>query len=116
MDIVADESVDGPIVARLRNDGHNVRFVAEMDPGIADEQVLGLASHEDTLLLTADKDFGELIFRQGFVKKGVVLLRLAGRSSAEKADIVSSSLAEHGNELLTAFSVITDKSMRVRRV
>ena len=116
MNIVADESVDGPIVARLRRDGHKVQYVAEMTPGIPDEQVLDLAGNAGTLLLTADKDFGELIFRQGYIKRGVVLFRLAGHPSLEKADIVSSAIAEHGDELLNAFSVITDKSVRVRRV
>ena len=78
MQILADESVDNEIVLRLRRDGHDVGYVAEMSPGIMDEEVLVLASDESTLLLTADKDFGELIFRQGYVKRGIVLYRLAG--------------------------------------
>lgn len=84
MNILADESVDGPIVARLRSDGHNVQYGAELDPGIPDEQVLGLARLDNTLLLTADKDFGELIFRQGYIKRGIVLFRLAGRPHWKK--------------------------------
>ena len=116
MKILADESVDGGIVQRLRRDGHDVRYVAEMSPGIMDEEVLILASDESTLLLTADKDFGELIFRQGYVKRGIVLYRLAGLSSQEKAEIVSSVINEHGNELLNSFSVITEKAVRIRRV
>jgi len=66
--------------------------------------------------VTADKDFGELIFRQGYVKRGIVLFRLAGLSSNEKAEIVSLAIAKHGNELLEAFSVITEKAVRIRRV
>lgn len=62
MKILADESVDNEIVLRLRNDGHDVGYVAEMSPGIMDEEVLVLARDENTLLLTADKDFGKLIF------------------------------------------------------
>ncbi|MBI5963346.1 MAG: DUF5615 family PIN-like protein [Chloroflexi bacterium] len=116
MKILADESVDNEIVLRLRRDGHDVRYVAEMAPGIIDEEVLVLASDESTLLLTADKDFGELIFRQGFVKRGIVLYRLAGLSSQEKADIVSSAISEHGDELLVSFSVITEKAVRIRKV
>lgn len=44
MNFVADESVDGAIVKRLRQDGHQVSYVAEMEPGISDEVVLGLAN------------------------------------------------------------------------
>ena len=116
MKIVADERVDNGIVIRLRKDGHEVSYVAEMSPGILDEEVLVLASEENTLLVTADKDFGELIFRQGHVKRGIVLYRLAGLSTSDKAEIISQAIAEHGDELLRAFSVITEKAIRIRKV
>jgi predicted nuclease of predicted toxin-antitoxin system len=64
MKFVADENIDRQIVDRLRQDGHIVMSVAEMDPGISDDVVLDLANQEGSLLLTADKDFGELVFRQ----------------------------------------------------
>jgi predicted nuclease of predicted toxin-antitoxin system len=64
LNILADESVDGPIVKRLRQEGHTVQYIAEMTPGITDDMVLELANQEAALLLTADKDFGELVFRQ----------------------------------------------------
>ncbi|MBI5823025.1 MAG: DUF5615 family PIN-like protein [Chloroflexi bacterium] len=116
MKIVADECVDDEIVLRLRNDGHKVSYVAEVSPGILDEDVLILADKEDTLLLTADKDFGELIFRQGLVKRGILLYRLAEMSKLEKAEIISVAIAEHGDELLGSFSVLTEKTIRIRRV
>lgn len=116
MKILADESVDRGIVVRLRQDGHEVTSVAEMSPGIMDEEVLVLAGEDNTLLLTADKDSGELIFRQGYVKHGIVLYRLAGLSSGEKAEITSLAIAEHSEELLQAFSVITKQAIRIRRV
>ena len=116
MKIVADECVDNGIVARLRKDGHEVSYVAELSPGIMDEEVLVLASEDNTLFVTADKDFGELIFRQGYVKRGIVLYRLAGLSTNEKAEIISQVIAEHGDELLQAFSVVTEKAVRIRRV
>jgi predicted nuclease of predicted toxin-antitoxin system len=63
--ILADEGVDYPIVERLRQRGHWVWYVAEMEPGIYEDVVLDLANREGAVLLTADKDFGELVFRQG---------------------------------------------------
>jgi len=60
----ADESVDWQIVERLRQDGHQVWYVAEMESGISDENVLDLVNKERHLLITADKDFGELVFLQ----------------------------------------------------
>ena len=76
MNILADESVDQPIVNRLREDGHTVLYVAEMDPGISDEVVLQEANNREFLLLTADKDFGELVFRQHRLAPGVILYGL----------------------------------------
>src|SRR6202021_1225355 len=76
--IVADESVDRQIVDRLRMDGHDVMSIAELDPGIDDETVLGHSLRTNAILMTADKDFGELVFRQRLVHSGVLLIRLAG--------------------------------------
>ncbi|MGH7407012.1 MAG: DUF5615 family PIN-like protein, partial [Candidatus Methylomirabilales bacterium] len=56
-------------------------------------------------MLTADKDFGELVFRQGRAHPGVVLLRLAGLSNVTKAEIVAEVCHERASELLQAFSV-----------
>ena len=80
MKIVADEGVDRRVVGRLRQSGHQVWYVSEMEPGITDEAVLELANREGAVLLTADKDFGELVFRQERMVKGVILIRLAGIS------------------------------------
>lgn len=54
MNFLADESIDRQIVERLRADGHSVQSVAEMEPGISDDVVLGLANRVSALLLTAD--------------------------------------------------------------
>jgi hypothetical protein len=61
MNFVADESVDRLIVERLRREGYQVSYVAELEPGMLDEAVLNLANQETALLLTADKDFGEMV-------------------------------------------------------
>ena len=63
MNLLADESIDLQIVDRLRQDGHLVHYIAEMEPGISDDVVLDLANQDTAVLLTADKDFGELVFR-----------------------------------------------------
>ncbi len=57
MKFLADENIDRQIVAALRQSGHDVTYVAELDPGITDDQVLDIATREGLLLLTADKDF-----------------------------------------------------------
>lgn len=115
MNLLADESVDGPIVDRLRADGHSVDYVAELNPSIDDDAVLGRANRNQALLITADRDFGELVFRLGRIHSGVVLIRLAGLSSETKANTVSRVFAKNGDEMSSAFSVISPRRVRIRR-
>lgn len=115
MKFVADENIDRQIVDRLRKDGHMVVYVAEMDPGISDDVVLDLANQKDSLLLTADKDFGELVFRQHRVMTGVLLIRLTGLPPSRKAEAVASAVRQHFAELPHAFAVISPGVIRIRK-
>ncbi len=115
MKFLADESLDRQIVDRLRQEGHAVRYVAELEPGISDDIVLKMANEEESLLLTADKDFGELVFRQRRLSAGIVLIRLAGLSPDKKAEVVASAIKKHAAELPNTFSVIMPGSIRIRR-
>jgi predicted nuclease of predicted toxin-antitoxin system len=114
MIIVADESVDGPVVSRLRQDGHEVVYIAEISPGISDDEVLGRANALNALLLTADKDFGVMVFSLKRISHGVVLTRLSGLATLTKADMVSNAFAQHANELEGTFTVISAGQTRIR--
>lgn len=116
MNLVADESVDWAIVQRLRREGYRVWYMAETEAGLDDEAVLDLANREAALLLTADKDFGELIFRQRRFSGGIVLLRLAGLPSQRKAEIVAAAVHRHASQLPHSFTVITPRICRIRRL
>jgi hypothetical protein len=65
--------------------------------------------------VTADKDFGELVFRQNQVHAGVVLIRLAGLSAERKKSIVVGAIQQHAPELTGAFAVISALAVRIRR-
>lgn len=76
MNLLADENVDRQIVEQLRLDGHDVLYIAEFEPSISDNIVFDRANERSALLLTEDKDFGEIVFRDGHLSSGgVVLLR-----------------------------------------
>jgi predicted nuclease of predicted toxin-antitoxin system len=115
MNLFADESVDSPIVDLLRQEGHEVTYVAELDPGIVDEEVLALAKQAGFLLLTGDKDFGELVYRLKKAQSGVALIRLSGLSPQRKAEIVADAIRSHGKEMMNAFTVIGPSSVRIRK-
>ena len=115
MNLLADEGVERQIVERLRQDGHAVLYIAEMEPGMPDDVVLERANEITALLVAADKDFGELVFRERRLSSGgVVLLRLAGLSAERKAEIVSKVFEERGSEFAHAFSVISPGRIRIR--
>ena len=116
MNIIADESVDRQIVERLRTEEHNVQFVAELEPGIDDDAVLLKSRESNAVLLAADKDFGELVFRQRSLHSGIVLIRLSGMDPERKADLVSRVFARHSPELYRAFAVLSHRALRIRNV
>jgi predicted nuclease of predicted toxin-antitoxin system len=114
MRLLADESVDQPIVVALRRDGHDVAYVAELSPGTSDDEVLDAANNRGAVLVTADKDFGELVYRHGRAHAGVVLVRLAGLDSQTKAEAVCRAISKHGAEFVCSFSVISVGQVRIR--
>jgi len=85
-----------------------------MSPGVSDTDVLDVANRENAILLTFDKDFGDLVFRQRRVSRGVILIRLHGLSPDQKAALVADMIQNNGPELPRAFSVLTPKKVRIR--
>jgi len=116
LNFLADENVDSSIVYVLRDEGHAVLYVAEMERGIDDERVIDLANSTRSILLTEDKDFGVLVYRQKKVTGGIVLIRLAALSSDAKAEIVKTSFRAHSAKLENAFSVVSPGFMRIRNL
>src|SRR5206468_8190584 len=78
---LANENAPRDAVLAARTAGHDVSWMVELQPGAADEIVLALARREDRVLVTFDKDFGELVCRHGRGgAPGVILLRPRLRS------------------------------------
>jgi len=75
---------------------------------------LQIANDEARVLLTQDKDFGEMVFRLRRVHLGIVLIRLGITVSIEKARIVNQALLEHREKLMNAFTVIQTHAIRIR--
>jgi len=72
---LVDECVDSDLVPKLRSEGHDVLYVVEYNPGILDNELLNMAYSEKRILLTEDKDFGELVYRLKKSAFAIVLLR-----------------------------------------
>ncbi len=116
MNFIADENVDQQIVDYLRKNGYDVLYVEEMAPGVSDEIVLSKANETNSLLITADKDFGEMVFRQKHLTAGVILIRLAGIPPSKKAELILSAINQHSSEIKNSFTVIRPGHVRIRSV
>lgn len=114
MKLYADEGIDRQIVDALRGAGFDVAYAAESDPSVADDALLAKAVAEGRLLVTSDKDFGELVFRLGKINDGVVLIRLSGLSTELKARLVVEAISTRSGELARAFSVLSPGMLRIR--
>jgi predicted nuclease of predicted toxin-antitoxin system len=112
---LADEGVDHQNVDRLQTDGHKVAYVAEMALGISVEVVLMESRTSASVLITADKDFGELVLRRRQASTGVLFIRLSGLAPDTKAGLVSAAIQEHGEELVGRLAVLSPGNLRIRR-
>lgn len=113
---MADESVDFGIIEALRSHGCKVEAIIEIDPSIGDDEILEIAIEKDVLLLTEDKDFGELTYRLKKPNRGILLIRLSGLTIEKKIEMVLETLDKHENELKNHFSVLSANKLRVRKL
>ncbi len=114
MRILADENVGWSIVRWLRAQRVDTAWVPEAEAGAADEEVLAWAYREDRVLLTFDRDYGELVFRRGLPCRGVLLLRLDEVSQVERFDRVQKLWPVIARSVANNFVVVTRKKFRVR--
>jgi predicted nuclease of predicted toxin-antitoxin system len=95
MRLLADENFPGDAVAQLKAAGHDVVWVHTAAPGIADSEIVAWAAREERIVLTFDKDFGELAWRSGLpVASGVVLFRLPMPPAGEIGAVLAARIAE----------------------
>jgi len=114
MRILADENFPGIAVNELRKRGHNVVWVRTAKPGIGDLAILEWAQTENRLLVTLDKDFGELAFVRNLSSRcGVVLFRL-NLSDARTASMRIVEILESRPDWPGHFSVVEDARIRMR--
>lgn len=103
-------------MSELRKRGHDVVWILTDAPGISDEEVLARAKDENRVLLTFDKDFGELVFRAGqSASSGVILFRISARSPKHVAETAAREL-ELRNDWVGHFAVLEDSRVRLTKI
>lgn len=111
---LADECVAGPVVARLREAGHDVTYMAELAPSTSDPDAIAPAHREGRLLLTEDKDFGELVFRWNWPVSGLVLLRIDPTQNLLKWTRLKLAIDTFGERIRGRYIVVEAARFRSR--
>jgi predicted nuclease of predicted toxin-antitoxin system len=112
--LLADENIARDMVTWLRNQGCDVLHAAETLAREVDSVLLGTAEAEGRLLLTEDKDFGELVFRDGLNSHGIVLLRLGKLAISDRIARLAGVWSVIQSNPNGRFMVITENKVRVR--
>lgn len=114
MRLLANENFPRATVEALRARGDDVVWVRTDAPGATDDQVLARARAEQRVLLTFDKDFGELVLKRGLAaSQGVVLFRLPMAKPAELTQRIVSALSSR-TDWPGHFSVVEGERIRMR--
>jgi hypothetical protein len=117
MRFLIDENFPGAGVAALRRLGHDVRWIGEVLRGASDMTVLDLAVRERRIILTFDKDFGELAKKSKLADAcGVVLFRLPLPAPAAEAGERLARLVAAREDWAGHFSVIEPGRVRMRKL
>ena len=116
MRFLANENFPLDAVEALRQNGHDVAWIRIDSPGISDPQVLSRAQAENRILLTFDKDFGELAFRSQLpATTGIILFWIKAPSSVVVAEKVVRVIALR-DDWYGHFSVVEDDKVRMRNI
>ncbi|MFH1259100.1 MAG: DUF5615 family PIN-like protein [Elusimicrobiota bacterium] len=114
MKFLANENLEKRIVKHLRELGHDVKYFSEIKPRSKDEEVIELANMETRIILTNDKDFGELCFLQQKAKTGILLFRFDNENITLKISVLDKVISEFGTKLINHFTVVSENKIRIR--
>jgi predicted nuclease of predicted toxin-antitoxin system len=109
---IADVNVEKAIVDYLLEEGYDVKWIPDYNREMLDEDLLELAKVEGRILITNDKDFGEIVFFQKSLSLGIILLRIKGQKVEVKLKLIKELFQNYRNKLLNNFVIITDKKLR----
>jgi len=107
MKFIADENLGIRVPRYLKSLGFDIVSVKELIPGKSDQDVLLLANKQKRILITLDKDFGELVFKEKLIHEGVILLRLKDESVENKKKVLL-KLLKSKRKLEGKFTAVRD--------
>lgn len=112
MRFLVDENLGNRFTNILNESGYDALFVGDIMRGALDEKILAFAENENRIIITDDKDFGELIFRLKLTSRGVILLRILTTDPEKIFEMVVAVLDKAEGK----FIVVSEGHIRVREL
>ena len=112
MRFLVDECTGKKLANLVEREGYDVLFVGDIMPAASDEEIIRKSDEDDRILITDDKDFGELVFRLRRPTKGVILLRV-GIGPEKRLEVLIKLLTEY--DVKEKFIVVKENSVRIRK-
>jgi predicted nuclease of predicted toxin-antitoxin system len=113
MRFLADENCDFAVIRALRAEGHDVLSVSDISPRAEDSDVIRLAVGEKRILLTEDKDFGQLVYAHGQETLGVIFLRFPISARKQISKEVVNLVRRQGEKLIGCFVTVQPGRIRI---
>ena len=115
MRFIVDECTGPTVSSWLREKGYEVFSVYEEARGAHDDSLIQKAVEENWILITNDKDFGEKVYCDNHLHRGIILLRLEDERPESKIRILSHLLKNYSLKLPNSFVVVTETQVRFAR-
>jgi predicted nuclease of predicted toxin-antitoxin system len=111
---LVDVGVGKPVDLWLLNHGYNIKSIRDINPRLPDHEILKIAVSEKRMVVTMDKDFGDLVYNSGQSHAGVLLLRLEDANSEEKIKVIETILKKYSDKIYNNFCVYKDGKLRIK--
>jgi predicted nuclease of predicted toxin-antitoxin system len=113
---LVDVGVGKKVEEYLLEKGYDIKAVRSLDQRMPDQEIVRLAASENRMVITMDKDFGELIYHSGMDHCGILLLRLEDATGVEKQQVIAEILAKFSDKMKDNFCVFQNKKFRIRKL
>ncbi|OFZ66545.1 MAG: hypothetical protein A2328_09210 [Bdellovibrionales bacterium RIFOXYB2_FULL_36_6] len=111
-----DVGVGKGIENYLHTEGYDIKAVRDIDPCLEDEKIIQTAFLENRMVITMDKDFGELVYHSLMEHSGVLLLRLEDATGSKKLKVLKFIIENYSDRIKNCFCVFQNDKFRIRKI
>ena len=113
---LVDVGVGKKVEEYLLEKRYDTKAVRSFDQRMPDQEIIRLAASEKRIVITMDKDFGELVYHSGMDHSGILLLRLEDATGSEKQKVIAQILEKYADNMENNFCVYQNKKFRFRKL